>query len=199
MLKLRSYKTTVMHALQPAIQLTGFIFAAGFYSLLPKVRSIRNWYSFLMKCGFLQRYINTQNNCYWSSQYPHLSEEAPLHPVKFGVWCALSARGIVGPVFFQQNNWLRKIFTCRGTAFSTPSVICELYLIHSERYRPTGILIHRQHSHAPSSQRCVNRREAEGREAINKIRTSLYIYASFLVCRPISLFLFQSLNNSVKR
>jgi hypothetical protein len=34
--------------------------------------------------------------------------------------------------------------TCRGTAFSTPPVICELLLLYSERYRPTGILIHRK-------------------------------------------------------
>jgi hypothetical protein len=30
----------------------------------------------------LQGYINTQNNSYWNSQNPHLTHEAPLHPVK---------------------------------------------------------------------------------------------------------------------
>jgi hypothetical protein len=33
----------------------------------------------------LQGYINMQNNHYWSSQNPHLTQEAPLHPVKLGV------------------------------------------------------------------------------------------------------------------
>jgi hypothetical protein len=51
----------------------------------------------------LQGYINTQNNRYWSSQKPHLTHEAPLHPVTVGVWCASSARRIVGPVFFNET------------------------------------------------------------------------------------------------
>jgi hypothetical protein len=50
----------------------------------------------------LQEYINMQNNCYWNSQNSHLTREAPLHPVKFGVW--LSARRIVGPVFFNKKK-----------------------------------------------------------------------------------------------
>jgi hypothetical protein len=48
----------------------------------------------------LQEYISTQNSHYWNSQNPHLTHEALLHPVKVGVWCALSARRIAGPVFF---------------------------------------------------------------------------------------------------
>jgi hypothetical protein len=51
----------------------------------------------------LQGYINTQNNRYWSSQNPYLTHEALLHPVKVGVWCTLSARRIVGPVFFNET------------------------------------------------------------------------------------------------
>jgi hypothetical protein len=31
---------------------------------------------------------------------PHLTQEVPLHPVKVGVWGAVSARRTVGPVFF---------------------------------------------------------------------------------------------------
>jgi hypothetical protein len=48
----------------------------------------------------LQGYINTQNDHYWSTQNPHITHEVPLDPVKVGVWCAASARRIVGPVFF---------------------------------------------------------------------------------------------------
>jgi hypothetical protein len=50
----------------------------------------------------LQGYINTQNNRYWSSQNPHRTHVL-LHPVKVGVWCAVSARRIVGPVFFKKQ------------------------------------------------------------------------------------------------
>jgi hypothetical protein len=42
--------------------------------------------------------------------------------------------------------------------------------LHSERYRPSGISIHRQNSYAPCSRRCTGRREP-----INKVRTSLFM------------------------
>jgi hypothetical protein len=47
----------------------------------------------------LQGYINTQNNRYWILQNPHLTHAVLLHPVKIGVWCAVNARRMVGPVF----------------------------------------------------------------------------------------------------
>jgi hypothetical protein len=43
-----------------------------------------------------------------------------------------------------------------GPAFSTPPVICELYLLHSKHYWPTGILSHWQNSYTPCSQRCTS-------------------------------------------
>jgi hypothetical protein len=49
----------------------------------------------------LQGCINTHSNHYWSSQNPHLTHEV-LHSVKVGVWCAINARRIVGPVFFSR-------------------------------------------------------------------------------------------------
>jgi hypothetical protein len=57
--------------------------------------------------------------------------------------------------------------TCRGIAFATLPVICELQLLHSARYRPTDILIHRQDSYAPRRRRCTGRREAQSREPAN--------------------------------
>jgi hypothetical protein len=47
----------------------------------------------------LQKYSNTQNSRYWISQNPHLL----LHPVKVGVWCAVSARKIVAPKFSNET------------------------------------------------------------------------------------------------
>jgi hypothetical protein len=44
-----------------------------------------------------------QNNHYWSSQNPHLTHEILLYQVKVGVWCAVSARRIVGPVFLNER------------------------------------------------------------------------------------------------
>jgi hypothetical protein len=72
-----------------AIQLVGLIFAAGFYSLFSKVRSIRSWLPVVVKSADTwQGYINTQNNRFWISHNPHLVYEVLLHPVKVGVWCA---------------------------------------------------------------------------------------------------------------
>jgi hypothetical protein len=51
-----------------------------------------------------------QNNRYRSSQNPHLTHEAPLHPMKVGVWCVVNARRIAVPVFFNKiinsERWL---------------------------------------------------------------------------------------------
>jgi hypothetical protein len=58
LLKFRPYKTTNSNPRTPcsrAMQLAGFIYAVGFYSLSSTVRSIRNWHSFLMKHGFTCR------------------------------------------------------------------------------------------------------------------------------------------------
>jgi hypothetical protein len=51
----------------------------------------------------LQGFVNMQNNHYRSSQNPHLTRVVLLHPVKDGVWCAVSARRIVVPVFFNET------------------------------------------------------------------------------------------------
>jgi hypothetical protein len=51
----------------------------------------------------LQGYINTQINRYWSSQNPHLTHGVLLHPKKVGGWCAVSARRIAGPAFFNET------------------------------------------------------------------------------------------------
>jgi hypothetical protein len=48
----------------------------------------------------LSVYINDQNNRYWSSIHPRQTFEVPLHDQKIGVWCAITASRIVGPIFF---------------------------------------------------------------------------------------------------
>jgi hypothetical protein len=47
-------------------------------------------------CG----YVNSQNTRIWAAQNPHAIHEAPMHPVKVGVWCAISAGRIVAPISF---------------------------------------------------------------------------------------------------
>jgi hypothetical protein len=57
-----------------------------------KLFSDEAWFHF-------QGYICMQNNRYQSSHNPHLTHEVLLHPVRV-VWCAVSSRKIVGPMFF---------------------------------------------------------------------------------------------------
>jgi hypothetical protein len=59
--------------------------------------------------------VKIQNNRYWSAENPHSIHEVPLHDVKIGVWCAISAHRIIGPVFFQETinseRYVRLILT----------------------------------------------------------------------------------------
>jgi hypothetical protein len=46
--------------------------------------------------------------------------------LKVGAWCAVSARRTVVPVFFDETVNCEKYLRVERTAFSTPSVICEV-------------------------------------------------------------------------
>jgi hypothetical protein len=48
----------------------------------------------------LSGYVNSQNTCLWGSENPHALFEELLHSQKVGVFCALSQRRIIGPMFF---------------------------------------------------------------------------------------------------
>jgi hypothetical protein len=85
LLKLRRYKTTVIHVLVLQSVVEGEI------DLKLAFFSDEAWFR-------LHGYINTQNNRYWNSQTPHLTYKVLPHPVKVGVWCAVSARRTVVPV-----------------------------------------------------------------------------------------------------
>lgn len=52
---------------------------------------------------YKQGYVNSQNMRMWSGNNPHQVVEAPLHPEKVGVWAAVSARRVIGPIFFEGN------------------------------------------------------------------------------------------------
>ena len=51
----------------------------------------------------LSGYVNNQVNRVWSSENPHALHETPLHDMKIGVWCALSRKRIIGPIFFEET------------------------------------------------------------------------------------------------
>ena len=51
----------------------------------------------------LSGYVNKQNFRYWAEENPCLLHEKPLHAQKVTVWCAMSARGIIGPYFYENE------------------------------------------------------------------------------------------------
>jgi hypothetical protein len=51
----------------------------------------------------LSGYINCQNYRTWRTENPHNFAETPLYPQKIDVWCAISRRRIIGPLFFETS------------------------------------------------------------------------------------------------
>ena len=51
----------------------------------------------------LSGYVNSQNYRTWSTENPHVFQETSLHPIKIGVWVAISRARIIGPIFFNQT------------------------------------------------------------------------------------------------
>jgi len=48
----------------------------------------------------LSDYVDSQNSRIWASESPNAIHEEPLHSEKIGVWCGMSRRRIIGPIFF---------------------------------------------------------------------------------------------------
>lgn len=51
----------------------------------------------------LNGHVNKQNCRYWCATNPKRKHQKPLHSPKVTVWAAMSARGIIGPYFFEDN------------------------------------------------------------------------------------------------
>ena len=45
--------------------------------------------------------VNSQNNRVWCTENPYEIQESPLHSAKIGVWCSVSRRRLIGPIFFE--------------------------------------------------------------------------------------------------
>jgi hypothetical protein len=51
----------------------------------------------------LSGYVNSQNYRTWATNNPHTFVETDLHPLKIGIWVAISRRRIIGPIFFNET------------------------------------------------------------------------------------------------
>ena len=52
----------------------------------------------------LDGHVSTQNNRHWGTEPPKEVAEKPLHSKKCTAWCAISAQGVVGPIWLEDDN-----------------------------------------------------------------------------------------------
>lgn len=52
----------------------------------------------------LNGHVNKQNCRYWAAENPRAKHQKPLHSPKVTVWAAISAHGIIGPYFFENQQ-----------------------------------------------------------------------------------------------
>jgi hypothetical protein len=131
LLKLKPCKTTVIYASLRARNLARRIhFCSWFPQSVAKGEINPQLTFFSDEAWFhLQGYTNMQNNCYWNSQNPHLAHEVPLHPVKVGVWCAVSARRSGVPMFFNETIHCERYLHVDGQHFQHLwSVNCNYFI-----------------------------------------------------------------------
>jgi hypothetical protein len=49
---------------------------------------------------YLSGHVHRENKIYWATDNTSLIHKVPLHEIKPGVWCAISATRILGPTSF---------------------------------------------------------------------------------------------------
>jgi hypothetical protein len=92
----------------------------------------------------LSGYIYAQSNRYLSSINPRQMLEVPLHDQKIGVWCAITASRIVGPIFFENtinSEWyvtdvLRPFFLEYYGRRKDMVILCKMVLQHTLPFIP---------------------------------------------------------------
>ena len=101
-LELHPYRIRVVHELkEPDYEKRSF-FCNWFKTLIEKNGDdLMDKIFFSDEAWFnLSGFVNSQNSRIWATQNPNAICEAPLHSEKIGVWCALSRKRIIGPIFF---------------------------------------------------------------------------------------------------
>ena len=99
--KLHAYRISVVHELRKPDQVTRVAYCRWFQTFLKENPGILDYTWFSDEAWFYPSgYVNSQNSRIWASENPNAIHEEPPHSEKIGVWCGMSRRRIIGPIFF---------------------------------------------------------------------------------------------------
>jgi len=94
----------VLHELKEPDQVKRVAYCRWFQTHLKENPGILDYTWFSDEAWFhLSGYVNSQNSRIWASENPNAIHEEPLHSEKIGVWCGMSQRRIIGPIFFEET------------------------------------------------------------------------------------------------
>ncbi len=100
------YKIQFVHELKPADPGKYIAICNWLLRYVSRSHSVLDTVFFSDEAWFhLSGYVNAQNYHVWSSINPHEYVETTLHPQKLGLWCAISRKCFVGPIFFQRHHF----------------------------------------------------------------------------------------------
>ena len=102
--KLKAYRLTVVQALKSLDTQKRMAYCEWFMNLFGEDDELLDitWYS--DETWFhVSGYVNSQNTRIWATEHTHEIHEIPLHLGKTGVWCAISRRRIISPIFFHET------------------------------------------------------------------------------------------------
>lgn len=100
-LHLNPFKIQLVQELKPTDPADRLFFANEIMDRFPEADNIL----FSDEAHFhLNGHVNKQNCRYWSRENPKQKHQRPLHSPKVTVWAAMSASGIIGPFFFEDDR-----------------------------------------------------------------------------------------------
>jgi hypothetical protein len=103
-LNLHPYRVHVMHELKEPDKEKRLQYCRWFKHFIRGGIDISDKVFYGDEAWFLRSgYINSQNNRICSAENPHVFHDRPLHSLKDGLWCSVSRRRIIGPIFFSET------------------------------------------------------------------------------------------------
>lgn len=80
----------------------------------------------------LNGHVNKQNCRYWAEENPKSKHQKPLHSPKVTVWAAISAQGIIGPYFFEDER--SHTVTVNSDRYTT--MLREFFFLQLHQFEP---------------------------------------------------------------